>query len=116
MRQDDRIRLQHMLDAANEAQSFASGRSRRNLREDRQLALSLVKLLEIIGEAATKISGPARSELPDLPWPDIAGMRHRLIHAYHDIDFDRVWDTVVDDLPPLVESLESVLATDGGES
>ena len=115
MRLDDRIRLRHMLDAAKEAQSFAFGRTRKDLREDRQLALSFVKLLEIIGEAATKIGDSTRSELPDLPWPEIAGMRHRLIHAYHDIDFDRVWDTVIDDLPALVKSIEAVLGEDGQE-
>jgi len=70
---------------------------------------------DIIGEAATKISASTRAELNHLPWTDIAGMRHRLIHAYHDIDFDRVWDTVIDDLPPLVESIESLLAENDSE-
>lgn len=108
MQQADRIRLRHMLDAAREAHTYAQGRTRRDLDEDRQLALSLVKLIEIVGEASLKLSDEARAELPDLPWPDIAGMRHRLIHAYYDIDFDRVWDTVLDDLPPLVERLQAL--------
>lgn len=107
MQPADRIRLRHMLDAVREARGFAHGRTRKDLDEDRQLALSLVKLIEIVGEASLKLSDQARAELPNLPWPDIAGMRHRLIHAYHDIDFDRVWDTVIDDLPPLIEELRT---------
>jgi uncharacterized protein with HEPN domain len=75
-----------MLDAAREAISFAIGRCREDLDDDRQLTLSIVKLLEIIGEAATKLAEETRSKLADLPWSDIMGMRHHLIHAYFDID------------------------------
>lgn len=79
MQPADRVRLRHMLDAAREARAFVEGRARQDLDEDRQLALSLVKLIEIIGEAATSLSDQTRREIPDLPWPDMIGMRHRLI-------------------------------------
>lgn len=109
MQKDDRIRLQHMLDAAREALSFVQGRSREDLNRDRLLVLGLVKAIEIIGEAAYQVSEGTRTKLPDIPWEDIIGMRHRLVHAYFDINLDILWRTVQDDLPPLVSALESAL-------
>jgi uncharacterized protein with HEPN domain len=80
------------------------------LAQDRVLALVLVKCIEIIGEAASKISPDTRSSHQEIPWTDIVGMRRRLIHAYFDIDFDRVCDTITTDLPPLIADLETILA------
>lgn len=72
---------------------------------------SLVKDIEIMGEAAGRVSAAARVEWPEIPWQDIVAMRHRLIHGYFDIDLDIVWNTVRDDLPPLAEQLEKALAS-----
>jgi uncharacterized protein with HEPN domain len=99
MRKDDRVRLQHMLDAANEALTFIQGKIRADLDNDRMLVLSLVRELEIIGEAASKVSADTRSQNTLIPWEDITGMRNRLIHAYFDVDLDVVWNTVTKDLP-----------------
>ena len=110
---DDRVRLRHMLDAAKEARAFAHGRTRYDLDTDRMLALSLVRLIEIIGEAATRVSDAHRQSSPQVPWPSIVAMRNRLVHAYFDINLDLVWDTVTDDLPPLIAMLEAMLADDG---
>lgn len=109
MLHSDAIRLRHMLDAALEAQSFVIGKSRIDLDGDRMLVLSLVKSIEIIGEAATKVSDEARSDNPVIPWQDITAMRNRLIHAYFDINLDIVWDTVTEELPPLIYKLKSAL-------
>lgn len=110
MRKDDAIRLQHMLDAAREALAFAAGKTREDLDHDRQLVLALVKCLEIIGEAASTVSAAGRAEAGEIPWEDIVGMRHRLIHAYFDINLDIVWNTVIGDLPPLINDLEKALS------
>jgi uncharacterized protein with HEPN domain len=99
-----------MLDAAREAVTFASGRTAADLAHDRLLALALVKCIEIIGEAASNVSSETRSKLHQIPWVDIIGMRNRLIHAYFDIDFDRVRDTITADIPPLIGSLELALS------
>ena len=107
--QNDLIRLRHMLDAASEALSFSEGKSREDLYKNRMLLLAIVKELEIIGEAAVKITKETRETLPNIPWENIAGMRNRLIHAYFDINLDRVWDTVKDDLLPLSESLGQII-------
>ena len=110
MRKDDRIRLQHMLDAAREAIAFAQHSHRQDLDSDRKLTLALVKDIEIIGEAAYQVTEEARRTLPEIPWEDIVGMRHRLVHAYFDINLDILWKTVQQDLPPLVENLSKVLS------
>ena len=73
------------------------------------LVLSLVKEIEIIGEAASKVSQETRNALPDIPWADLTGMRPRLIHAYFDINVEVVWQTVVHDLPRLLSALEKIL-------
>ena len=95
-----------------EATSFAKGRSRADFDTDRMLLLSLVKEIEIIGEAASKVSEGTRETLPHIPWPDLTGMRHRLIHAYFDINVEVVWQTIVQDLPPLLSALEKILQED----
>jgi uncharacterized protein with HEPN domain len=109
MRSDDLVRLRHMLDAAREALDFAAGKTKTDLNRDRMLTLSLIKLIEIIGEAANGVSVEYQDKLPEIPWPDIIGMRHRLIHAYFDVNLDIVWATVIHDLPPLITALEKIL-------
>ena len=109
MSKADQTRLQHMLDAAAEAVSFASGRSRRDLDRDRMLVLSLVKSIEILGEAASKISPDMKRKYPEIPWEDIVSMRHRLIHAYFDVNLDVVWNTVERDLPDLSATLRKIV-------
>lgn len=98
-----------MLDAAREALSFTQGKSRSALEEDRQLTFALVYCIEIIGEAAARVSEPTRLRLSEIPWPIIVGTRNRLIHAYHDVDLGIIWETVTQDLPRLVEQLEQAL-------
>jgi uncharacterized protein with HEPN domain len=98
-----------MFDAANEALSFIRGKSRADLDSNRMLVLSLIRELEIIGEAASRISRETRSQTSAIPWQDITGMRNRLIHAYFDVDLGTVWSTVTKDLPVLKSELEKVL-------
>lgn len=104
------LRLHHILDAAREAVAFSHGRSREALSADRMLNLSLVRLLEIIGEAARGISPTFRAAHPEIPWQKMAAMRDRLVHGYFDIDLDVVWETVTEDLPPLIEQLDEIIS------
>lgn len=99
-----------MLDHAREAAAMIKGKSRRNLDHDRKLNLSLVRLLEIVGEAANQIPKQERERYPNIPWAEIIGLRNRLIHSYDEVDFDILWEIVTHDLPPLVISPVSVLA------
>jgi uncharacterized protein with HEPN domain len=109
MQKNEGVRLRHMLDAAREATGFAAGRSRQDLDTNRLLNLALVRLLEIIGEAARGLSQEFRQAHPETPWKDIAGMRDRLIHGYFDVDLDVVWKTVSQDLTPLITQLEQII-------
>ncbi len=74
------------------------------------LALALTRCLEILGEAASKLSSEVRLQFPNIPYSNMVSMRNRLIHAYFDVDLDVVWATVSEDLPPLLQFLESALA------
>ncbi len=110
MQDKDRIRLLHMMEAAKEALSFLKGKSRQDLDQNRQLVLAIIREVEIIGEAAGKVSEEVRSQYPQVPWLDIVNMRHHLIHVYFDVDLNIVWDTAVKDLPDLVKALETILS------
>ena len=112
MNEADRIRLLHMRDAAREALSFARGRTLEDLSSDRLLLLGLVKEIEIVGEAASQVTAPVREAAPEIPWPQIIGMRHRLIHAYADVNVHIVWSTIVSDLPELLAKLDTILGPD----
>ena len=104
----DSIRLRHMLDAAKEALSFASGKSRTDLESNRMLVLALVKDIEIIGEAASRVSEEFKARYSQIPWLEIIGMRNRLIHVYFDVDLDVLWSTVTKNLPQLVVELDNL--------
>jgi len=112
MRRDDVIRLRHMLDAAREACRFTRDRRREDLDRDRQLVWALVKAVEIVGEAASQLSEEAKTELSTIPWRKIIGMRHRLVHAYFDINLDILWQTIVEGLPPIIAELERAIPED----
>jgi len=109
MSRNDEVRIRHILDAAREAVRFVQGRLRTDLDTDRQLNLSLVRLLEVIGEAARGISTEFRQAHPEVVWNKMIGMRDRLIHGYFDINLDVVWQTVTEDLPPLIAQLEKIV-------
>jgi len=94
-----------MLDHAREAVDMAQGRKRADLDRDRQLNLALVRLLEIVGEAANRVPEEVRTRISDIPWSHIVGLRNRLIHGYDAVDFEILWRTVTDDLPRLIEAL-----------
>src|SRR4051812_39107038 len=106
---DDRVRLTHMLWAAREALAFASGRSRPNLDTEPMFRRAVVNCIQEIGEAASRVSTKARATSPKLPWEQIVGMRHRVVHVYFAIDHDLVWEVLERDLQPLIAELERLL-------
>jgi len=111
MNEDDLARLHHMLDAAREAITFSDGKTFDDMIQDRMLLLSLVKELEIIGEAATRMSPEGRASVDGIPWGQVMGMRNRLTHGYFDWRTERIWETVISDLPNLVRVLEIALSS-----
>ena len=103
---DDSISLRQMLDFAREAKQLLQGKQREDLDTDRVIELATIRLLEMLGEAAGRVSVETRNKLTDIPWQEIVGMRHRLAHGYDEIDLDIVWDVVTVDLPTVIEILE----------
>lgn len=91
--------LSQMLSHAKEAVSFAQGKTREDLASDRLLNLALVRLLEIIGEAAARVPAELREQFPEIPWQQIVGLRNRLIHGYDSVDLDILWQIVSRDRP-----------------
>jgi len=110
MNAPDRIRLQHMLEMAGQTEYMGSGRTRADLDTDPILQLALARAIEIIGEAASKVSHEYQETAPQIPWAQIIGMRNRLIHAYFDINLNVLWTTITDNIPSLVTELEKLLS------
>ncbi|USO00329.1 MAG: DUF86 domain-containing protein [Phycisphaeraceae bacterium] len=98
-----------MLDAGVDACTFLEGKVLDDLEKDRALALAVIKSIEIVGEAASRVTEATREQIPAIPWADVVAMRHRLVHGYYDINLRTVWDTVNDDLPPLIEAIRSMI-------
>lgn len=99
-----------MLEAATKAIAFSRGQERIVLDIDEMRALAIVRLLEIVGEAARAVTDTTRAQFPEVPWRQIAGTRDRLIHGYEAVDLDIVWAIVTGDLPPLVDQIDRALA------
>ncbi len=105
MYSDDLTRLKHMLHAIDDILSNTRGRTIDDLEIDRMLLLFIVKSLEIVGEAASRVSPETQAMMPEIEWQEIIGMRNRLVHAYYDINKGIVWATVTDDLPGMQKTL-----------
>lgn len=106
---EDRVRLLHMIEALETAQRFAAGRGRRDLDVDDMFRLALTRAIEIIGEAAGRVTRATQDRYSDIPWRALAGMRNRLIHAYFDVNRDIVWTTATDDVPKLLTKVRAIL-------
>ncbi len=101
-----------MLDYAEEALKLIHGKNRENIDSERVLGLALVRLLEIIGEAASRVSIETQAMYPSIPWPEIVGLRNRLIHGYDAVDMDILWQILKRDLPNLLKELERIPSKD----
>ncbi|MBN2306111.1 MAG: DUF86 domain-containing protein [Anaerolineae bacterium] len=112
MAKDDIVYLKHMLDMAHKARDFAEGKKRADFNADEPLRLALAHLLQVIGEAARHISNAFQAEHSEIPWSSIIGMRHKVVHDYMNVDDNVVWKTILDDLPPLIELLETLIPPD----
>jgi uncharacterized protein with HEPN domain len=111
MRDEDRVRLQHMIEAAESAMEFVTGRQRPELDTNQMLLFAVIRAIEVIGEAARKISDETRAAHGAIPWDAIVGMRNRLIHAYFEIDSQIVWETVTVEIPAILPKLRTLAAT-----
>ena len=107
----DHIRLCHMIEAAREAVGYVQGLPREDFDSQRPLQHSVVRCIEVIGEAASRLSPQLREANPDISWQDIIGMRNRLVHAYFDLDLDLIWVTASQELLDIIPRLEALLTS-----
>lgn len=98
-----------MLLAAREAQRFLEGMDEAGFLASRLHQNAVIRSLEVIGEAASKVSAPTREVRLDIPWQEIVGMRHRLIHGYATVRLELVWFTIRERLGPLIVTLEGIV-------
>ncbi|MGD8626658.1 MAG: DUF86 domain-containing protein [Anaerolineae bacterium] len=108
MRRDDAYLLDILI-AARRAIEFLADLTWEEFAASDLHQNAVVRTLEIIGEAASRVSQDTRDAHPNIPWPQMIGMRHRLIHEYFHVDLATVWDTVKNDLPPLIALLEPLI-------
>jgi uncharacterized protein with HEPN domain len=106
---DDAGYILDMLLAARDAQSFVSGLTWEQFEGSRLHQSAVIKAIEIIGEAAARVSNETRAAHPEVPWPEVIGMRHRLVHGYFEVDLKKVWDTLHRDLPVLITLIEPLV-------
>ena len=106
---DEWVFVRHMLDAIDRVERYIRGVDREAFLADDILQDAVVRQLEILGEAAGRMSKPTCARSPDIPWPKITGLRHRLIHYYFGVDFKMVWEVAATDIADLRPKLESLL-------
>jgi uncharacterized protein with HEPN domain len=106
---DDKLSLRHMLDAASEASALIQGKSKTCLDDERVLFLALFRLMEIIGEAANRVTVETQNKTPSIRWKEIISLRNRLIHGYDNVDKDILWQILEFDIPELISELQKEL-------
>lgn len=108
-RRDDKVYLQHVLDAILAIERFTGGVTYEQFVRNEMMQQAVVRELEIVGEAGRNLSEEFRTQHPEIPWREIIGMRNRIIHAYFDLDLGAVWDAVQLDVPTLKLQIETIL-------
>lgn len=103
---DDRVYLAHMLETARKAAGKVSGLDHAQFLADENLHLACVHLVQVLGEAASRVSADTRAQHANIPWRQVIGMRHRVVHDYLAVDLEIVWAVVTRDLPTLIDKLE----------
>ena len=108
MRRDDAYLLDILI-AVRQALKFVEGVKKSEFEDNDLLQSAVMRPLEIIGEAASKISSKMRKVNPQIPWNEMVGMRNRLIHEYFRVNYEAVWDTIQKDLPALILQIEPLI-------
>ena len=104
--------LLDMLLAARKVQEFTQGVGRKQFENDDLIQNAVMRQIQIIGEAARKVSSQCQQTHPEIPWQGVIGMRNRLIHEYFRIIPERVWDVVEKDIPELIRLIEPLVPPD----
>lgn len=114
MSHDDRPSLEQMLDVVRRVRTVMRGRARAAFDTDEITQLAVLHLIQMLGEAASRVSATFRMEHPEFPWGEMVGMRNRIVHGYDHVDPDIVWPVATEDLEPVLAALERALAGGSG--
>lgn len=109
MPKDDLVYVGHMLERAEKASALVRDKDRSTYDGDEVLRLALTHLVQTVWEAARHVSREFGDDHPQIPWRAVVGMRHKVVHDYMNVDEDILWDTVTNELPPLIEELKKML-------
>jgi len=109
MQRDDSVYLKHIRDAILKIEDYTKRVSASSFKKNTLIQDAVIRQIEIIGEATKRISEKTRIEYQDIPWDDIAGMRDKLIHDYFGVDIEKVWLTVLKDIPTLKKQISRIL-------
>lgn len=101
----------HILEAIEEIQTYVSNTDLKGFLLNSMMRFACVKQIEIIGEATNTITSETKSMFTDLEWKQIIGMRHILVHEYFGVDFDLIWQVIMNDLPELKEKVNHIVKT-----
>lgn len=102
-----------MVQACETAQQLAAGMNETEFLNDQRTQWAVYSQIIILGEAASRLPRDFCQGYPDIPWSAVIGMRHRLVHGYDRIDWERVWKTLKNDLPPLLDQLRALVPDKG---
>ena len=108
MNRELRLFIEDIMESIGLIETYIGGNSKEKLDNDQKLKDSIVRRLEIIGEAVKNIPDNFREKYPKVPWKKIAGLRDIIIHTYFDIDSDIVWDIIKKDLPDLKQNIQKI--------
>ena len=113
MPKDELVYVGHMYDLTRRAVAKVEGKTRSDFDADENLRLALAHLIQTIGEAARRVSPAFQQQHAEIPWKQIIGMRHKVVHDYLDVNEDILWDVATGELPALVAALEKIVPPNG---
>ena len=108
--------LQDILAACKKIEAIAAATTEEGFLSDEVLPAAVLHHLTVIGEAIHRLSTEIRTRHPEVPWQQIVAVRHRIVHAYFDLDWQILWNTAMDDIPQLREQVSRILESEFSES